>query len=257
LPRWQRTEVLPPDFVRAECEAQSISEEFWIQSPAEIDLQLICWSYKLLVVEGPIQAADAWLIDAGDHGIARVRENLLFEGQKRFAIAHELGHWRMHRGVSLTHFDTPEQLTDYKRSPVEVEANAFASALLMPESLFMQPSLESPGFSVLNDLAREFCVGPTAAARRFIRLTEQDCMLVAHKDGLAAWFAKSQTCSIPEVWPRSPVPQAVKFPCEAPDLAPRQARWQDWFTGLTRSGPLLEDSIAIPEAPNLTLLIAQ
>ena len=250
-------EVLPPDIVRAEREAQSINEEFWIQSPAEIDLRLICWSYKLLVVEGPIQAADAWLIDAGTHGIARVRESLIFEGQKRFAIAHELGHWKIHRGTSLAHFDTPEQLTDYKRSPMEVEANAFASALLMPESLFMKSSLESAGFRALNELAREFTVGPTAAARRFIRLTKQDCMLVAHKDGCAAWFAKSATCSIPEAWPGSAVPHDVKFPCETPSLTPRQARWQDWFPGSTRSGLLLEDSIAIPEAPNLTLLIAQ
>lgn len=249
-------EVLPPDIVRAEREAQSISEEFWIQSPAEIDLRLICWSYKLLVVEGPIQAADAWLIDAGTHGIARVRENLPFEGQKRFAIAHELGHWRMHRGTSLAHFDTPEQLADYRRSPVEVEANAFASEVLMPKSLFMDSIPQSPGFWILNELARKFTVGPTAAARRFVRLTTRNCMLVAHKDGCVTWFAKSSTCTIPSMWPRSPVPQTVAFPCETPNLSPRQARWEDWFPDSTGTGLLLEDSIEIPEAPNLTLLIA-
>jgi hypothetical protein len=64
--------------------------------------------------------------------------------RRRFTIAHELGHWRLHRDVERAVFcrsgsiasevaDTREQLP-----PAEDEANAFAAAVLMPARLIQE-----------------------------------------------------------------------------------------------------------------------
>ena len=60
------------------------------------------------------------------------------ENRKRFTIAHELGHFLLHRSAASLFIDTAhvffrnEKSADGSRRQ-EVEANAFASELLMPE----------------------------------------------------------------------------------------------------------------------------
>lgn len=63
--------------------------------------------------------------------------------RKRFSIAHEIGHWRLHLGDQLPLF--VDESTVYFRDdasskaidPNEIEANAFAAALLMPRSFLL------------------------------------------------------------------------------------------------------------------------
>lgn len=50
--------------------------------------------------------------------------------RQRFTIAHELGHHALGHGTRFR--DTTSNFNVYYRDPVEVEANAFAAALLMP-----------------------------------------------------------------------------------------------------------------------------
>lgn len=61
--------------------------------------------------------------------------------RRRFTIAHEVGHWRMHcaSGISEVVYDRPQDIADDHEPPElhqrENEANAFARELLMPELL--------------------------------------------------------------------------------------------------------------------------
>lgn len=62
--------------------------------------------------------------------------------RKRFTVAHEIGHYIMHEGNKLhvdndVNFRVNFRLTDNENSHdiQEIEANAFAAALLMPEDL--------------------------------------------------------------------------------------------------------------------------
>jgi hypothetical protein len=64
-------------------------------------------------------------------------------GRYRFSVAHEIGHWRLHRSYvakdpnQMSLFDVPSEPTvicrsSQKNEPVEWQANFFASCLLMP-----------------------------------------------------------------------------------------------------------------------------
>lgn len=59
--------------------------------------------------------------------------------RKQFTIAHELGHWILHRDIFLEHPDKYPVLPRFQRVDIsntfEQEANAFAANLLVPKRL--------------------------------------------------------------------------------------------------------------------------
>src|SRR5712664_3503178 len=63
--------------------------------------------------------------------------------RQRFTIAHEIGHMLLHKGQEV-HVDRAyrvslrNDLSSKAVSPEEMEANAFAAALLMPEGMLVQ-----------------------------------------------------------------------------------------------------------------------
>lgn len=68
-------------------------------------------------------------------------------GHQNFTLAHELGHWFLHKGQNISDDDKNcVWSTDTK----EQEANAFAAELLYPESIFVSDYFEA----VRNDLLR-------------------------------------------------------------------------------------------------------
>lgn len=56
-------------------------------------------------------------------------------GHQNFTLAHELGHWFLHKGISVSDDDS---VLGYSRDKVEQEANEFASELLYPEELLVK-----------------------------------------------------------------------------------------------------------------------
>lgn len=109
--------------------------------------------------------------------------------RQRFTIAHELGHYFLHREDDKIYVDnenyyqtimfrTTKQLNlsnaDYQR---EKDANSFAAALLMPQTLLLKELKKYNGFdlsdnSMINELAKKFDVSIQAMSYRIINLAE-------------------------------------------------------------------------------------
>lgn len=98
--------------------------------------------------------------------------------RRRFTIAHELGHLRMHRGRPLivdstvrVNFRDPLSAAATNRE--EIEANAFAAALLMPRGWVVAHANTLNGLdsdAMANRLAAVFKVSPQAMTYRLINL---------------------------------------------------------------------------------------
>lgn len=95
--------------------------------------------------------------------------------RKRFTIAHEIGHYILHSEDVMHHdnvnLELPEVVlyrADNVSSHNEIEANAFAAELLMPESLIAE-CIES-GVNTVDALATTFNVSPDAMRYRLINL---------------------------------------------------------------------------------------
>jgi hypothetical protein len=79
-------------------------------------------------------------------------------------------------------------MRQYKGSPMEVEANLFASELLMPTFLFRplaqgaEPLLDS-----IKKLAGQFNTSLTATGMKFVDLNDHECILVLSTNGVVTW----------------------------------------------------------------------
>lgn len=84
--------------------------------------------------------------------------------RRRFSVAHELGHFLLGHKIGQEIID--EEFN--KPFPIEKEANAFASALLMPAS-WMKDSVAKKGLD-LEELAKTYDVSKQALTIRLLSL---------------------------------------------------------------------------------------
>jgi Zn-dependent peptidase ImmA (M78 family) len=99
--------------------------------------------------------------------------------RQRFSLAHELGHFQLHHISGIIHVDKKSYYRDAKSSEgldeIEIAANKFAAALLMPEEFVRQELEKHEDFIDLNEdivaeLARKFEVSATAMGFRIQNL---------------------------------------------------------------------------------------
>ncbi len=117
-------------------------------------------------------------------------------GRVNFTIAHELGHYLLHRQAetkfqcgqsTMLEYDSPESKLREK------EANLFASFLLMPINDFRQ---QIAGHEVTLDLiahcADRYDVSLTASALKWVSFTEEVAIVVVTRDDFILWSYPSQ-----------------------------------------------------------------
>lgn len=177
--------------------AHNILRAYGIDDPGQIDLDSICLDSGVFVLDAPLKGALGRLVRKGkDKALIRVSDKIREVGQRRFTIAHEFGHFILHRDknqLSLCH--QKELLFWYKElPPEEQEANAFAVELLMPDFLF-EPRCrdESPKIGVIEKLSMEFNVSLTATTLRYLDFTRHDCAVVVSVEGKMKWFKACET----------------------------------------------------------------
>ena len=122
-------------------------------------------------------------------------------GQRAYTIAHEFGHWVLHRqlidedeafegGV----YCSEDSILRRNGSGIEQEADEFAANLLMPLNDFRKqiPAKSVPDFVDLGKTAERYGVSLTAATLRWLEYTETRALLVVSNEGFAHW-AKTST----------------------------------------------------------------
>ena len=95
------------------------------------------------------------------------KENPKTEGRYRFTLAHEIGHWQLHRiyyefdAMQATIFGNAKSIPSIvcrrssAKDPMEWQADAFASFLLMPTQMIEAAWVEEHGSSVAYKASRE------------------------------------------------------------------------------------------------------
>jgi hypothetical protein len=163
-------------------------------SPEDLVLEDLAFALGVVVLEGRLDSADARLIRKGDKGLIRVKQDIPEPGRKRFAIAHEVGHWLLHATLSQVLSCTSEDMVDrYKSSAPELEANAFAAELLMPQLLFRKRvGTRAPSPQLLKDLADYFRTTLTATVVRFVEVEEEGCAMVVTENGRIRWWKANE-----------------------------------------------------------------
>lgn len=124
-------------------------------------------------------------------------ERIESSGRINFTLAHEFGHYLLHRmsypdGFQCASEDMVRWGTEYGQ--VEQEANLFASYLLMPLDDFRRQIRPStvPDMEALASCADRYEVSLTAAALKWLSYTRRRSVLVVSRDGYILWARSSQ-----------------------------------------------------------------
>jgi Zn-dependent peptidase ImmA (M78 family) len=178
-----------PDLSAARHAAWLLAKEFNITRPERIALEDIAMARGAYVFEAELQGAEARLVRKGTHGIIRLKKGIPELGRKRFAIAHEIGHWELHKDQPPLSICTADDVNDFGKLSREVEANAFAGSLLMPTQLMSPKCWEAtPDLEMVCNLSTEFGTTVTATAVRFVEECRQTCVAVFSQDRKVKWW---------------------------------------------------------------------
>lgn len=119
------------------------------------------------------------------------------EGRANFSIAHELGHYLLHRdkypnGKRCTTRDMLDWNSE--EAQVEGEANRFAANILMPLDDFRDQvrRWKATDLSLFDKLTDRYKVSLSAAILRWLGYTEERAMIVVSRDGFIDWAWSSK-----------------------------------------------------------------
>lgn len=152
-------------------------------------------------------------------------------GRTRFTVAHEFGHYLLHRQKYPAGLQSDQADVDGRaKVEIEREANDFASSLLMPFDDFRKQITpkDKPDFDALSRCAERYGVSLVAAVLRWLRYTERRALIVVSIDGFVKWS-----------WPSKSALQSGRFirtsrgPVELP---PGSAVGRSEFTLETKAG---------------------
>ncbi|MBA4130674.1 MAG: hypothetical protein C0519_04540 [Hyphomicrobium sp.] len=134
----------------------------------------------------PLESGAGWAI---------IVNSSVSRGRRRFTVAHEFGHYLMHRALMPRGFECDERSVTFRDGDaMEAEADMFAAYLLMPFDDCRQqiPPDHRPTLEDLATLAERYGVSLIAATLRWLEYTHCRSLLVTARDGYVLWSKSSQ-----------------------------------------------------------------
>lgn len=119
------------------------------------------------------------------------------QGRVNFTLAHEFGHYLLHRHAYPDGFYCSQQQVawDSELGQVEHQANVFAANLLMPLDDFRReiPGRTKVDLDMIAHCADRYRVSLIAATLRWLSYTSKRAILVVSRDGYILWSRASES----------------------------------------------------------------
>jgi len=147
------------------------------------------------------------------------------KGRIRFTLAHEFGHYLLHRtqfpgGIQCGEQDLLRWESEYAQ--IEHQANVFAANLLMPLDDFRNQidDKSKADLSILSACAERYGVSLMATILRWIEYTERRVILVVSRGGFILWARSSKSAMKTGAFFRT----ANSSPIEVPNGSPASGK---------------------------------
>lgn len=178
---------------KAELTAQKVLDACGLDDPTELPISEIILGRRAFYEEKPLSGKEGEIITVKGKSIITINSQIEYESKKRFAAAHELGHFEMHKDLYPIISDTDQDLLSwFQGGPHEVEANEFASEFLMPSTVFYKECERKVfGPDLIDHLAKRFQVSKTAAILKFVKAGNHPICIVFCKGNKMKWFKPS------------------------------------------------------------------
>ena len=160
--------------------------------PEEVAHKINGPSFRLELLYEPFDGEDFLGVAIGHAkaAIIKINDRITDIGRKNFTAAHELGHVCMHIAEE-SNKDTfrcgSNELRAYD-DPYEKEANAFASALLMPQNLILDIIDGQLNWSNIDKVSKACGTSIEATFRRLNKIIDTPAALIVHHNGTQKRF---------------------------------------------------------------------
>ena len=180
----------------AHIQAQKLLENCGLEEITDLDMDLFVSGLDAMLIEEDLTNCDGKIIFGKSKAVIKVNSSIQFPERKRFVAAHEIGHLIMHRNIQLpddtfANFNIIAGMENaLKNGRQELEANEFASELLMPEKLFLKEA-KGKKFSplLIKQLSERFKTSLTATVFRYLQFEHLHplCLIFIENDKVKYW----------------------------------------------------------------------
>jgi len=174
--------------------AVKLLQDYSITDPNEIPIEDLIYGEGCVFDEKSMKGADGRIIFGKKNAIITVNSDIRNKNKRRFVIAHEIGHLKLHRNLArFFNCDEKAFLEWHKVGSHESEANEFAAELLMPTELFRAQALTAK-FSLnhILNLSKTFNTSITSTAIRYTDLGNYPVALIYSQNGKIKWYSRNK-----------------------------------------------------------------
>lgn len=176
--------------------ARKILGNIGIEYAKEFGLQNILYARGIdLILTTKIVGSDARISMRGNRAIVSINETIKQESRINFILAHELAHYELHSDlISAIHLDDYNSFNSwFSGGHHEIEANYFASELLMPRTSFIKHCPQI-GFSLdsIDKLATLFGSSLSSCSLQFCNYGNYPICVVHSENGIIKWSKSSE-----------------------------------------------------------------
>lgn len=179
--------------------AQKLLSNCGLDEITNLPMDLFVAGLDATLIEEPLANCDGKIVFGSTKAVIKVNSQIQFTERKRFVVAHEVGHLVMHKNIQLpddtfANFNIISGMEKaLKNGKQELEANEFASELLMPEKLFLKESSGKPFTPLLiKQLAERFKTSLTATIFRYLQFDLHPICLIFIENGKVKYWKKSE-----------------------------------------------------------------
>lgn len=200
--------------------AKYLIDEYCIKSFDNLDLEAIAWAEFLAIEIKPMQTHSGRIRFEDGYGVISLKNSFKEPGQKRFTLAHELGHYFVERNSILRKFNcSSNDLMSFKFGNIfEKKANEFAAELLMYKPWFGDFIRNREiDMNLIKDIANHFGVTLSAAALRYSLIGKYPiAVIMSRKEKPTDKYGKVMWSSISEYFPLKWIPNGLEVGKDSP-----------------------------------------
>jgi Zn-dependent peptidase ImmA (M78 family) len=174
-----------------------LRNEIGLVDPVDLPIEDVIIVRGGYVQYKPMGKVDGRIVYGKRLSIIYINSDIQYEGRKRFALAHELGHLEMHKGtvihddnIGVQWFSSTNE--HMKNGDQEYEANQFATEYLMPTVLFNSlANKESFSPQLIHYLADRFLTSLTSVMYRYFDSALHPIAMFHIDEGKVKYWKKS------------------------------------------------------------------
>lgn len=185
---------------KAESSATQLLQEIGWTSPSDFTLEEIANYLGAYIKEEKLDGSEGRILMTESSAIITINSSIDYQPKKNFVLAHEIGHFRLHKNIERIYSDTDRTLYDwYKHGIQEKEANEFASELLMPHVHFKKfIGNEKLNIDLIRRASIHFGTSLTTTFLRYMDHGKYPLMVIYMENEKIKW--KKQSDDFPFKW---------------------------------------------------------